>query len=230
MNHVSNRDIVPNWTILCDFDGTISTEDVIDGLLSRHGLPGWQALEDDWIAGRIGSRECMQGQVGLLDLGRDELDAHLDALAIDPDFPTFVEAVRSRGYVISVVSDGLDYAIQRILRRHGLGDLPVAANRLSERDVPRRWRLESPFGTGACASGTCKCERIGAARQVDAGPVLLVGDGRSDFCASGAADLVFAKGRLARHCHDQRLRHRPIDGFGDALALLPDLDSLLAAA
>ena len=70
----------------------------------------------------------------------------------------------------------------------------------------------------------CSCARAASS------PVLLVGDGRSDFCASGAADLVFAKGRLARHCHDQRLRHRPIDGFGDALALLPDLDSLLAAA
>ncbi|MEO7072517.1 MAG: phosphatase, partial [Rhodanobacter sp.] len=28
---------VPGWTILCDFDGTISVEDVIDSLLDRFG-------------------------------------------------------------------------------------------------------------------------------------------------------------------------------------------------
>lgn len=219
-----------HWNILCDFDGTISSEDVIDGLLTRHGLPGWQQLEDDWVAGRIGSRDCMQGQVALLDIGRDELDAHLDSLAIDPAFPAFVAAARARGHDLSVVSDGLDYAIHRILGRHGLGDLRVAANRWVATDDPRRWRLESPFSTADCPSGTCKCARIGLARPAPTAPVLLVGDGRSDFCASGAADLVFAKGRLATHCSEQRHRHRPIAGFADALALLPELDSLLAAA
>ena len=43
------------WTILCDFDGTIAVEDVIDSMLVRFGRPGWEALEDDWRAGRIGS-------------------------------------------------------------------------------------------------------------------------------------------------------------------------------
>jgi 2,3-diketo-5-methylthio-1-phosphopentane phosphatase len=221
---------VRHWNILCDFDGTISTEDVIDGLLERYGQEGWRALEADWVAGQIGSRECMQGQVALLDLAGDELDAHLDTLAVDPDFPAFVAEARRQGHQVSVVSDGLDYAIRRLLARHGLGDLPVAANRLSPGDVPRRWRLDSPFSADDCGSGTCKCARIQGARAAPAGPVLLVGDGRSDFCASGAADLVFAKGRLARYCAEQQLRHRPIAGFGDALALLPDLDSLLVSA
>ncbi len=53
-----------HWSILCDFDGTISLEDVIDSLLEKYGQPGWQELEDQWKAGKIGSRECMQGQCG----------------------------------------------------------------------------------------------------------------------------------------------------------------------
>ena len=35
---------VSGWTILCDFDGTISVEDVIDSLLDRFGGPGWEVL------------------------------------------------------------------------------------------------------------------------------------------------------------------------------------------
>ena len=37
------------WSILCDFDGTISLEDVIDSLLENFGQPGWQQLEDQWL-------------------------------------------------------------------------------------------------------------------------------------------------------------------------------------
>src|SRR5690348_13466895 len=70
---------LPGWTILCDFDGTISVEDVIDSLLDRFGRPGWEVLEQDWRAGRIGSRECMSGQVDLLHMTRAELDSHLAA-------------------------------------------------------------------------------------------------------------------------------------------------------
>ena len=75
-----------DWTILCDFDGTVSVEDTTDTLLERFGRDGWQALEDEWRAGRIGSRECMAGQIALLDMDRAELDAHLDTRHIDPAF------------------------------------------------------------------------------------------------------------------------------------------------
>ncbi len=42
------------WIILCDFDGTISLEDTTDVLLERFGMSGWQALEQDWLAGKLG--------------------------------------------------------------------------------------------------------------------------------------------------------------------------------
>ncbi len=53
-----------HWSILCDFDGTISLEDVIDALLEKYGQPGWQQLEDQWKSGKIGSRECMRARCG----------------------------------------------------------------------------------------------------------------------------------------------------------------------
>ncbi|MEO8856177.1 MAG: haloacid dehalogenase-like hydrolase, partial [Burkholderiaceae bacterium] len=130
----------PCWTVLCDFDGTIALEDVTDSLLLRFGRPGWDVLEDDWRAGRIGSGECMAGQVALLDCGEDELREHLAGVSIDGQFGAFVRAVESRGWPLTVVSDGLDFAISEILRRPHLSRLQVVANRLMP-DGPRRWRL-----------------------------------------------------------------------------------------
>ncbi|QPF75599.1 MtnX-like HAD-IB family phosphatase [Roseateles sp. DAIF2] len=214
-----------NWNLLCDFDGTISLEDVTDSLLLRFGRPGWDRLEADWREGRIGSRECLAGQIALLDCSADELDEHLAGLAIDPDFPAFVAAAERAGYALRIVSDGLDLAIERLLRRHGLGHLPVAANQLRP-DGPRRWKLEFPHAAPGCASGTCKCRFATKPGQ----QVLMIGDGASDFCVAARADLNWARKRLLEHCLDRELPHRPVANFAQALRQLPELQRLRPAS
>lgn len=214
-----------NWTILCDFDGTVSLDDTTDTLLERFGRPGWEVLEEDWRAGRINSHDCMAGQIALLDMDRAELDAHLEQRALDPAFADFVKLAHGAGIHIEIVSDGLDYAIRNILGRAGLDWLPVTSNRL-EAESARKWRLEFPNASTSCrvASGTCKCARATKA-QAARTRTLLIGDGASDFCVAEAADFVFAKGRLIAHCIARNIPHAPIAGFADALKLLPALSS-----
>ena len=210
-----------NWTVLCDFDGTIALTDVIDSLLERFGQPGWRELEQDWLAGRIGSRQCMQQQVALLQMSRDELDAHLDSIQIDPAFPAFLEQAASLGLPVGVVSDGMDYAIHRILRRHGIEGLSVAANQLAPAATAGRWLLTSPFEAAGCRSGTCKCAQIRLATPGSQQRALLIGDGTSDFCAAERADFIFAKAKLRDHCKAKALPYRAISGFAEVISLLP---------
>lgn len=211
------------WNILCDFDGTIAIEDATDALLERFAHPDWERLERDWREGKIGSAACMAGQVALIDASREELDAQLATLRIDPAFPSFVEAAIAAGLTLRVVSDGLDYAIRAILGRYGLDWLPVLANRLVQVG-PRSWKLETPFADAHCriVSGHCKC--VSAVRAHNKHRrVLLIGDGASDFCAAGEADFVFAKHRLIEHCRHADIPHVSIVGFADAIGLLPAL-------
>jgi 2-hydroxy-3-keto-5-methylthiopentenyl-1-phosphate phosphatase len=179
-------------------------------------------LEQDWRAGRIGSRECMAGQVDLLQMTRADLDAHLGQLWIDHAFPGFVAKARALHVPIRVVSDGLDYAIEQILGRYGLEDLPVTANHLAPGVPPKQWQLTSPFQASGCRSGTCKCACVAQASSGGA-KTLLIGDGASDFCAADRADFVFAKHRLIEHCRAAGIPYVPITGFEDALELLPRL-------
>lgn len=211
----------PAWNILCDFDGTIAVEDVIDSLLDRYGRPGWEVLERDWRAGIIGSAECMAGQVALLDMAPEELRAHLGGLHIDHGFAGFVKATIELGLPLEIVSDGLDHAIHAILANHGIDSLPTVANRLLQ-SGPRLWNLTSPFSAAGCRSGTCKCARVEAARM-RGGKTLLIGDGASDFCAADAVDFVFAKNRLIEHCRAAGIPYAPIASFDEALELLPAL-------
>jgi len=208
------------WTILCDFDGTISLSDVTDTLLTRFGMPGYEELETAWADGKIGSRECMEGQIALLDASKEELDAALDTIQLDPAFVTFVALATQLGMPVKVVSDGLDYAIARMLRANGLGGLPIYANRLIQAGE-RRWKLEFPYANKDCAkaSGNCKCMLVGDYQGMS-GKVLFVGDGGSDFCASGRADFVLAKLKLIGYCRQEDIAHLAISGFDQAVQYL----------
>jgi 2,3-diketo-5-methylthio-1-phosphopentane phosphatase len=216
--------------IICDFDGTIALEDVTDTLLERFALPEWRTIEDDWKAGRIGSRECMLRQVALLRASPDEIDRRLDHVAIDPGFPRFVATAARLGCELLVVSDGLDYAIRRVLGRHGLDHLPIMANRL-ELIGADRWRLGFPHASDGCAkgSGTCKCN-IATGNGGDKRLRVLIGDGASDFCATNAVHMVFAKDRLLEHCRANALPHVGFTGFAEVGRLLADLLAAPAAA
>jgi 2,3-diketo-5-methylthio-1-phosphopentane phosphatase len=211
----------PRYSIFCDFDGTVSLGDVTDVLLETYALPQWREIEDAWRAGRIGSMECMRQQVALLRCSRRDLDAVADAVAIDPHFPKFAATCRQAGVPVTIVSDGLDAVIRRVLRNHGLADLPVRANRL-EMLGDDRYALSFPHARGGCAtaSGTCKCALL--REMCLAGTrAILVGDGASDFCAAReAADFVLAKDALLQQCRELSLSHAAYKDFSDVQRLL----------
>lgn len=210
------------WHILCDFDGTIATEDVTDSLLSRFADPEWRTVESDWKSGHIGSRECMARQVALLRATPNEIDHHLEEIAIDRHFAGFVRLCRSRDIPLTVVSDGIDYAIRSLLSREGLGDVAIVSNHL-ERISADTYRLRFPYADDGCSagSGTCKC----AMRALHTPPrrTLLIGDGASDFCVAAAVDLVFAKETLLDRCREIDAPHVACGNFAEAQSLLAAL-------
>ena len=212
----------PRWTVLCDFDGTISPTDVTDSLLARFARDGWQELERKWVAGLIGSRACMAGQIALLDCSREELDGHLATIAIDPDFEAFAAAVQASGSSLAIVSDGLDAAI---VSAAAMPAVPVYASRLVQTG-PRSWALEFPHARKDCVSAgaTCKCARARAA-GVAGRPVLMIGDGASDFCVSAASDVTFARDKLLAHCVVEGIAHRPAANFREALCAWRELST-----
>ena len=200
-----------------DFDGTISLDDTTDRILETFADPSWRTIEADWVAGRIGSRECLARQVDLVRASPAALDAFARDASIDPHFFAFAALCASYGFPVTVVSDGLDRIAGTMLRRAGL-DLPLFANHL-EWLGGRRWRLGFPHARGDCraAAGNCKCARLAAEPL---GWRIHIGDGRSDFCAASSADLVIAKGALAEHCERSGIAHEPFATFADVAIVL----------
>jgi 2,3-diketo-5-methylthio-1-phosphopentane phosphatase len=203
--------------VYCDFDGTITTEDTTDAVLRALAHPDWETLEDDWTCGRLSAAECMRRQIALIQGDDAAIGAVLDCMQLRNGFLEFVAWCRRRGIALVVVSDGVDRFIRHVLARHGITDLPVIANRLA--GVPGARALEQPWSVRTCAagSGVCKC-RI--ARTEVPEELVYIGDGRSDFCVAGTADLLFARGALVGHCRASGLRYLPFESFADVQAAL----------
>lgn len=212
--------------VLVDFDGTIVQQDATDLILERFALPEWRDVEQDWVAGRIGSRECLARQIDLVRASEADLDRLIDELEIDPEFSTFAALCRDLGYSVVVGSDGLDRVIAAVLGRAGI-EIPYLSNRLVQ-TAADRWRVEFPHFHDNCevASGTCKC----AIANPAVGLSVLVGDGRSDFCAATEAKWVLAKGALARHCRQEGIAHSRIEGFADAVEVIRTLSRHISSS
>jgi 2,3-diketo-5-methylthio-1-phosphopentane phosphatase len=207
--------------VFCDFDGTISVTDTTDRVLSRLAAADWEALEADWIAGRIDAATCMRGQIALIQGGDAELDAVLDAVELDPGFPAFAAWCADHAVPLTIVSDGVDYFIRRILARHGLEDLPIVSNQL--RGAPGARALAQPHRRAGCAAGAgvCKCD-VAAAHGAPT-TMVYIGDGRSDFCVSHRADILFAKDALADYAAGRGEAHHVFETFHDITATLKPL-------
>jgi 2-hydroxy-3-keto-5-methylthiopentenyl-1-phosphate phosphatase len=203
--------------VFVDFDGTVSVGDTTDLILEAFADPSWKTIEADWVAGRIGSRECLARQIDLVRASPAALDAFAHDAMIDPHFAGFTALCGAYGLPMTIVSDGLDRIATAMLARAGLR-IPVVANHL-EWQGGRRWRLGFPHAREDChaAAGNCKCATLAAAPDTLR---VLVGDGRSDFCAAAGADLVIAKGSLGEHCRRSGIAYEPFANFADASAIL----------
>ena len=208
------------FNVYVDFDGTISRQDTTDLLLTSFASSEWHDVEASWERGEIGSQECLARQVDLLRLLPEAYRHWLETVPLDPAFPAFARFCERNGIAVTIVSDGLDQTIAAAMRRFGL-DLPVKANRL-EWQGEDRWKLSFPHARPGCTSqsGHCKCSSLTSGGY----PMIMIGDGRSDFCAAERATITFAKGRLLDYCRKQGISYRAYDTFTD---LLPTFTSWL---
>ena len=141
----------------------------------------------------------MRWDMDVLPRDADLLRREAAQMPQDQHFPDFVAAVQARGATVEVVSDGLGFYVAPNLAALGVSDIVVATN--ENRIEGGRAGMSFPFGHPSCfVCGTCKRERV-RLHQAVGRVVVFVGDGTSDRYAAAHADLVFAKGSLARICN-----------------------------
>jgi 2,3-diketo-5-methylthio-1-phosphopentane phosphatase len=204
----------PGAVVFLDFDGTITLRDATDAILEAFADPAWLQIEDAWLSGQIGSRECLAAQMALVTATRDQVDLLLDDIGVDPGFAMLLGTCAAGAVPVHIVSDGFDYCIGRILRR---GDLHLR-ERLTDSHIvssslaPEGGRWRATFAYPPCAHGCATCKPAAMDRLNSPGAVtVFVGDGMSDRYAAAGANVVFAKDKLAAFCDNASIPYTPYD-------------------
>jgi 2,3-diketo-5-methylthio-1-phosphopentane phosphatase len=211
---------VPPVAWLCDFDGTVSPNDIGAAFAERFSPDGVaERLPEiaEWRAGRLGHRALTEAQCAAMRASREEALEFTRGFALDPAFAPFVREVQGRGEHVMVVSEGFDFYVKDQLERAGLGDVPWAANALEFRP-DGRLVPSFPHADPACdRCGNCKAAHVRLFQARDF-HVVLVGDGDSDRHGAMAADQVLARRTLLEWCRTVGLAHFEVRDFADIAA------------
>jgi HAD superfamily phosphoserine phosphatase-like hydrolase len=193
--------------LVLDWDGTITVRDSLVAVIHALGDP---SVYDGGIQRKFDSYgEALAAEVATLRVSAEEAAAWaVENVAISPGFHELAER-----YEPIIVSSGLPQLILPVLEREGV-ELEVRSNNAEVR--PDGWRVIFR-DEGVCPVCGDKCKRRSLP---DTRPLVFVGDGWSDRCASLAADRVFARTGLADYLDEQGVPFERYETLNDVAAAL----------
>jgi 2-hydroxy-3-keto-5-methylthiopentenyl-1-phosphate phosphatase len=214
--------------LFVDFDGTVTEKDVGDGIFSNFMRKNpadehlHERLIEEWKAGRISSQECLTEECANMIVTEEEFQVELDAYTLTPGFPETAEYCVANKIPIMILSDGLDYYIEYLLGKYGLGHIPFLSNHMYFENGGVE--IEFPhIGKGCGRCGNCKRSHIKALTG-DGDRIIYAGDGYSDRFAIKDSDIVFARSDLAEYCSENDHEFLPYKDFYSILTYLENVE------
>jgi 2-hydroxy-3-keto-5-methylthiopentenyl-1-phosphate phosphatase len=208
-----------NAAVLCDFDGTITDDDVAQLIFDRFGSHIWWDIENRFRRGEISCRNALISEFSTVRGSRQEIESFIrNYVGMNATFNHFAEACRGRNVNMSIVSDGLDFYINLILRDIDIDGIKLYCNKAVFED--NKVRISFPYVNPDCDKcGNCK--KLHLKRLRDKGYfIIYVGDGYSDMCVAKDADFVVAKSHLLDFCRTKKIACAPFRDFSEVEALV----------
>ncbi len=211
----------PEVFIYTDFDGTITKKDLGDDLFIQYGQ--FEPYHTLLISGQLEIKEYWRQLFATLpELDKEFVRRYAFEQETDAYFPAFAKYCEASGIPLAVVSDGFDAYIEPVLEKIGLSELPVYANKMEFSSGRAKPVFTLPSESCKCLVASCKRNRILIKTPPDA-VIVYIGDGYSDFCASEHADVIFAKGNLAKYCSSNRIPFHNFNTFFEVLQIIKKL-------
>ena len=180
--------------IQCDFDGTIINNN-LSTLLRENFAPGnWQDIESDYLKGKISVERSNKFQFALIKEPKEKLQEFVrQHITLRAGFIDFVSYCNEKHLPFVIVSSGLDFYIEPVLKEIGLHNLELHCAQTAFTgngiEVSYYDPEGNPINEGFKSSYLRWLQKRG-------GEVIYLGDGLSDFDAAFKANHVFATGNL----------------------------------
>ena len=215
-NSASGR---PHPAVLTDFDDTAAVQNVAELLLERFGAPDWMDVRQRFRDGHIDLKEYQEITFRDIQADRATMQAYVKEHAnLRPYFRELWGFCQTNDFPMAVVSQGLDFYIQALLDKEGLGRVPIYAVNTKFQNGEISYHYEHNY-PGKITEGNSKGFVVKSFQQLGC-HVFFAGDGRSDLEAAQVADVVFAHSTLAKFCDDEGIPYNRFQDFGGMLALV----------
>lgn len=218
------NEINRNYKVFVDFDGTITKQDVYEHMFLKFGdADVAKRIIDRWISKEITSIDtCNLLCETVEDFNPGLFDEFLRTIEIEESFIKFVKFCEVNNIDLYVVSDGLDYYIDKLMIRENLNHLTVYSNHLSF-DENGKLIPGFPYTDEECnLCANCKRNHI-LNHSSDEDITIYIGDGFSDSCPAQYVDFIFAKRSLLKFCEANRISFYPFNNFDDVIPRMEEL-------
>jgi 2-hydroxy-3-keto-5-methylthiopentenyl-1-phosphate phosphatase len=198
-------------TVVVDFDGTITEQDLLDEIALTFGDEDvYREVDEGLDDHSLSLNEVIRREFEPVRAPLAEVRAWvLENVSVRPGFRELVELARERGWRFVIVSSGFRELIEPVLEREGLADVELLSNAVDP--DPDGWKVQFRV-SDVCETCGQPCKRSTAAALANGTELVYVGDGYSDRCAAEAADIVFARRGLATYLEERGV---PYDRFED---------------
>ncbi len=210
-----------NTLIQCDFDGTITEDDASFYLLDAYAEGDWRSILQQYKEGRITVGEFNTRAFAMIRQDEATLLRTLDEhVRVRPGFREMLDYCRYRGFRFVIVSNGLQFYIEALLRALEIQGIEVRA--ATNAFEPDGVKVQYIAPDGAVLQDGFKEAYI--TKFLGEGyRVVYVGNGTSDSYASRHAHVVFATGDLLNYYKRHELPCIPFDDLTDVVNGLKQL-------
>lgn len=204
--------------IQCDFDGTVTEQDVSNMLLDEFANGDWRALNDLYTDGKLTVGQFNEQIFRMITVSKATMLNYIKSrVVIRKGFKDFVDMCGKKGYRLVVISNGLEFYIEKVLKDSGLSGIEFHAAK-TEFD-PQGLRVHYIGANGEVVDDEFK------AKYVDwflngSYKVVYIGDGNSDLSPARRCHYIFAIDNLLKNCQHTGLKCTPFKDFTDIIAIM----------
>src|SRR4030088_692806 len=109
------------YHIYCDFDATVTLNDVWDNLFKHFGDPQAFKVWEKFNTGEYTAAQCISEACATIkDADAIKMNALFEAEPLRPGFLEFIEFCKAQSIKLTIVSDGFSIYIRSIFTHHGI--------------------------------------------------------------------------------------------------------------
>ncbi len=204
--------------VQCDFDGTITEADVSFMMLDAFAGGDWRQLFRDYEEGRITVGDFNTRAFSMVKTDRESLLEEVRGkIIVRLGFHELVAYCRRKGFRFVIVSNGLDFYIEEILKSIRMADLEVFA--AQTRFHPEGLKVQYIGPDGAYLDTDFKVAHVNSFLN-EGYRIIYMGNGDSDFSPAQKSYHVFATGTLLERCREGNLGCTPFTDFNEVVKVL----------